>query len=182
MNNISIKLVTDNISELFEKILSLLMSVYISTDGKYPAMEWLSPEEKPKINSQDFESDFREKYGDFLRWRLSKEIDELFLAYYNGELAGCVGLNYKLEGKKIPWIPSEFMDNQYGFIELLVVHPNFQGKGIGKKLFLIALKRLKDLKKRGCVVTFPNLDAVTFYESLGGVKVKEYDGYLLYCF
>ena len=182
MNDVSIKLVTENILEFYEEIFSLVMSVYIGTEGKYPAMEWLSPDEKPKIDSPDFESDFRAKYGDFLKWRLSREIDEIFLAHVSGKLIGCVGLNYNLKGKEIPWIPSEFMSDNYGFIELLVVHPSYQGKGIGKELFLKALERLRELKKEGCVVTFPNLEAVSFYESLGGVKIKEYDGYLLYCF
>lgn len=171
-----------NLLILYERLIRLLAEVYRDTEGKYPAMEWLKPEEKPDPNSPSLLKDFEDKYGGFLRWRLEEEIDELTVATNGEEVVGCVGLNYKLEKKNVPWIPEEFKNEEYGFIEMLVVHPEWQGLGLGKLLFERAINKLKKLGKRGCVVTFPNLDAISFYESFGGVKTKEYGPYVLYCF
>ena len=173
----------DSLLNYYETLLNLLAQVYISTGGKYPAMEWLKPEEKPKIGSESFYSDFAEKYGQFLKWRLTEELDELFIAKKNGKAIGAIALNYNLEGKDIPWIPDDKdLCEKAGFIELFTVLPECQGKGLGKKLFKLALSRLEELKKMPCVVTFPNLEAVNFYKKMGGKLIKSYGPFQLYCF
>ena len=171
-----------DILSYYRQLLILLSEVYRSTDGRYPAMEWLDPKEKPNPRSPNLLEEFEDKYGEFLLWRLKEEIDELFLFLLEDKVIGVVGLNYKLSNKNIPWIPREFMREKYGFIELFVVHPNHQGRGIGKTLFNTAISRLKQLGKKPCVVTFPELEATKFYERLGGRIMKKYDVFVLYCF
>ncbi len=172
--------------KVYRYLLDLLISVYKGTNGRYPAMEWLKPEEKPNLNSDNLPFEFKEKYGSFLKWRLNEELDEVYLAMTSGndnEVIGSIALNYNLKGKNIPWIPKEFEERgDIGFIELFTVHPAYQGKGIGKMLFEHAIKRLKEMKKIPCVVTFPNLEAINFYEKFGGRLLKKYDPFVLYCF
>jgi len=185
INDIIIRKYTkkEDIIGLYNDLLRFMSEIYISTNGKYPAMEWLSPEEKPKPEKSNFYQDFFEKYGWFLKWRLMHELDEIFLAISSDELIGVVGLNYNLRGKEIPWIPKEFMmRDDVGFIELFAVRPEYRGKGIGTLLFKEAIKRLNELNKRPCVVTFPNLEAVKFYEKMGGRLIEKYDIFVMYCF
>ncbi|MGQ4892652.1 MAG: GNAT family N-acetyltransferase [Candidatus Njordarchaeia archaeon] len=185
MDEIKIVKVEDKNSLLtyHSTILDLLTRIYIATGGKYPAMEWLKPEEKPKIGSPDFYERFEEKYGPFLEWRLTKELDELYIAEIDDKLVGVIALNYDLRGKDIPWIPQDkTLHDKAGFIELFAVLPEYQGRGLGRKLFKLALMRLKELNKKPCVVTFPDLEAVNFYKKMGGKLVKSYDVFQLYCF
>lgn len=171
------------IVSLYDLLLKFMARIYMSTNGKYPALEWLKPKEKPDAKKKNFLKDFKNKYGPFLRWRLTEELDEIYLAFDKDRLIGVIALNHKLEGKKIPWVPKEYMKrNDVGFIELFAVDPEYRGQGIGRLLFLKALKRLEELGKRPCVVTFTNLEAVAFYEKMGGKKEKEYGEYILYCF
>ena len=184
MDEIQIRHISDKdkIISLYNILLGFMARIYVSTGGKYPAMEWLSPEEKPKIGDENFLKDFEEKYGPFLKWRLSAELDEVFLATQDNKLVGIIALNHRVVGKDIPWIPKNYARDDVGFIELFAVDPEYRGRGIGKKLFQEAINRLKELGKKPCVVTFPNLEAVKFYESMGGKKEKEYDVFVLYCF
>ena len=164
----------------FDPILALVADVYIGTNGKYPRMEWLKPEEKPRIGSKKFFEEFREKYGPFLMWRLKEELDEIYLLYIDSKLVGCIGLNYDLSGKNISWIPEKYYArSDVGFIELFIVSPKFQGRGLGKKLFLLALNRLRELGKIGYVVTFPDLEALKFYEKMGGRIVERFDEFVI---
>jgi len=169
--------------DLYEELLMFMARIYVSTNRKYPAMEWLPPEEKPDPTREDFLDDFKKKYGPFLKWRLIQELDEIFLAFIEKKLVGIIALNHNLKGKKIPWIPEEYLArNDVGFIELFAVDPAYRGRGIGKTLFRRAVQRLRELGKKPCVVTFPNLEAVAFYEGMGGKKEKTYKEFVLYCF
>jgi len=168
---------------LFEDLLKFMAEIYLSTNGKYPAMEWLPPEKKPNPHAENFFDDFAKKYGPFLKWRLTRELDEIILAFIDNEIVGVIALNYDLRGKKVPWIPKEFSKrNDIGFIELFAVNPGYRGIGIGSFLFRKAIERLRELGKKPCVVTFPNLEAVKFYEKMGGKIIKRYDVFVMYCF
>ncbi len=184
--NIKIEKFDPRDPQVYRHLLNLLVEVYKGTNGKYPAMEWLKPEEKPKPHSDNLPNEFEEKYGPFLRWRLTEELDEVYIAWMRNnkkEIIGSIALNYDSSGKKIPWIPKEFKKREdIGFIELFTVNPRYQGKGIGKMLFEHAINRLKIMNKTPCVVTFPNLEAVNFYEKFGGKLLKKYDPFVLYCF
>jgi len=169
--------------KLYDRLLHFMAEIYVSTAGKYPAMEWLPPWEKPDPNAPNFFEEFSKKYGSFLKWRLTQELDEVYLAFIDDELVGVVGLNYDLEGKTIPWIPEELTKRKdVGFIELFAVHPKHRGKGIGTTLFKMAINRLKELGKKPFVVTFPDLNAVKFYEKMGGKIIMKFDKFLIYIF
>jgi len=170
----------DELPKLLNTVLKLLADVYVDTRGGYPRMEWLKPEEKPKIGDPNFFEQFKEKYGTFLRWRLTHELDELYILKCDGDIIGCIALNYDLRGKNISWIPEDYLKRyDVGFIELFVVSPKERGKGFGKKLFSLAINRLRELNKRPMVVTFPDLEAMNFYKSMGGKVVKKYDVFVL---
>ncbi|RLI64404.1 MAG: GNAT family N-acetyltransferase [Candidatus Asgardarchaeum californiense] len=161
----------------YDDILKLLEDSYRTTGGKYPAMEWL--DEKPDYFDPNLEHKFREAYGKFLEWRLTQELDELFLLFLNDALVGSIALTLTFEGKSIGWIPEKCQNNQYGFIELFVVRSQYRGKGYGVKLLSVAMRRLKELKRKPLIVTFPNLKALNYYLKLGGVEKERFKGYVI---
>lgn len=61
------------------------------------------------------------------------------------------------------------------FLESLYVHPNHQGKGIGKQLLLTGLKRFDDPETISLTVYKGNQN-ITFYEKEGFSIVKENEG------
>jgi ribosomal protein S18 acetylase RimI-like enzyme len=65
--------------------------------------------------------------------------------------------------------------SQEGEVYELYLLPEYQGVGIGKKLFLAAREELLRLKFRGCVVWVleENQPAVQFYRNAGGADIAE---------
>ncbi len=163
------------------QLIKLMFRVYLSTKGNYPKLEWLRNNQKPRIDQPDAFKKFRFYYEPFLKWRLKKEIDELFIIRdeESKEIIGVIGINYNLKEKYVPWIPKEYMNrDDIGFIELLAVDPKHQGKGIGSKLFDIAINRLKELGKKPLLTTFPDLKALQFYKNKGGVIIRKMNKYV----
>jgi len=160
-----------------------MFSVYISTNGGYPKLEWLQPEQKPDPKEPNAFGKFAFYYKPFLEWRLKKEIDELFIVRDDndsGEIIGVIGINSNLKNKYVPWVPKEFMKrSDVGFIELFAVHPNHRGKGIGSRLFDMAINRLKELGKRPLLTTFLDLEALEFYKTKGGRIIKRTNKYVI---
>ncbi len=170
---------------IVSSLISLMYDVYRSTEGRYPKLEWLLRNQKPDPHDPNSFEIFSFYYKPFLKWRLRREIDELFIVRDKdkampGRIIGVIGINYDLRGKYVPWIPREFMNrDDVGFIELFAVHPDYRGKGIGSKLFDIAIKRLRELGKRPLITTFPDLEALEFYRKRGGRVIKRMGHYVI---
>uniref|UniRef100_UPI00006E1D77 182aa long hypothetical protein n=1 Tax=Pyrococcus horikoshii (strain ATCC 700860 / DSM 12428 / JCM 9974 / NBRC 100139 / OT-3) TaxID=70601 RepID=UPI00006E1D77 len=155
-----------NPSTVKDELLELMFRIYRSTNGKYPALEWV----KRKPNPNDFNG-FREVYEPFLKFRLSQEFDELYTYQKDNRIIGTIALVYKrIKEKGIWWVPEELMNEKVGLIEFFVVDPEFQGKGIGSTLLEFAVKRLRSLGKDPYVVTFPNLEAYSYYYMKKGFR------------
>ena len=155
--------------KLREALIEFVFHVYQGTGGAYPALEWV--EEKPSIN--DFKG-FKKAYDPFLEFRLGKEFDELYVGKEGGLIIGTVALVYNLEDKDVWWVPGEIKGKKTGLIEFFMVDPNYKGKGYGSKLLEFAIKRLKELGKEAYVITFPELEAYSYYLKKGFEKVMDY--------
>jgi GNAT superfamily N-acetyltransferase len=155
---------------LKDELIHFVFRVYRGTNGTYPALEWV--EEKPSID--DFEG-FKKVYEPFLGFRLGKEFDELYiLRDEEGRIIGTVALVYNLEGKDVWWVPDEIKDGKTGLIEFFMVEPTYRGKGYGSKLLEFAIERLRELGREAYVITFPELEAYSYYIRKGFVKVMDY--------
>ncbi|KUH34492.1 GNAT family acetyltransferase [Thermococcus celericrescens] len=160
----------DNPLGLKGELVHFVFRVYQGTGGAYPALEWV--ENKP--STDDFEG-FRRVYEPFLEFRLGKEFDELYvLRDDEGKIAGTVALVYNLEGKDVWWVPEEIKGEKTGLIEFFMVDPAYKGRGYGSQLLEFAIQRLKELGREAYVITFPELEAYSYYMRKGFVKVMDY--------
>ncbi len=160
----------ENPPEFKEELIRFVFRVYQGTGGAYPALEWV--ENKP--STDDFEG-FRKVYEPFLEFRLEKEFDELYvLRDDDGKLVGTVALVYNLEGKDVWWVPEEIKNEKTGLIEFFMVDPAYRGKGHGSRLLNFAINRLTELGRDAYVITFPELEAYSYYIRKGFTKVMDY--------
>ncbi|MDE7334368.1 MAG: GNAT family N-acetyltransferase [Lachnospiraceae bacterium] len=98
-----------------------------------------------------------------LEGKYGKPFGRLYLAYYDGKAAGCVGLRK--------------MDGQHCEMKRLYVRPQFRGKKIGEQL---VQKIITDAKKIGysymLLDTLPFLEtAVRMYKRFGFYTVERYN-------
>lgn len=160
---------------LKEELLRFVFRVYQGTNGAYPALEWV--ENKP--SPDDFEG-FKRVYEPFLEFRLRDEFDELYvLRNEDGKLIGTVALVYNLEGKEVWWVPEEIKNEKTGLIEFFMVDPSYKGKGYGSKLLEFAVERLRELGKEAYVITFPELEAYSYYLRKGFKKLMDYKEFVV---
>lgn len=160
---------------LKEELLAFVFKVYRGTGGAYPALEWV--ENKP--SPDDFEG-FTRVYEPFLEFRLKDEFDELYvLRDENGRIIGTVALVYNLEGKNAWWVPEEITNEKTGLIEFFMVDPAQRGKGYGSRLLEFAANRLKELGKEPYVITFPQLEAYSYYLRRGFEKIMDYKEFVV---
>jgi len=151
-------------------LLRFVFRVYRATGGTYPALEWV--EKRP--STDDFEG-FRRVYGPFLEFRMREEFDELYVLLDEREkIAGTVALVYNLKGKAVPWVPEEIKGEKTGLIEFLMVDPSYKGIGYGSKLLEFAIQRLRELGKVPHLITFPELEAYSYYLRKGFEEVMRY--------
>jgi GNAT superfamily N-acetyltransferase len=160
----------ENPLSLKEELVKFVFRVYQSTNGAYPALEWV--ENKP--SPDDFEG-FKKVYEPFLEFTLGKEFDELYvLRDAGGNIVGTVALVYNSEDRDVWWVPEDLRSEKTGLIEFFMVHPEYRGKGYGSKLLEFAVERLKNLGKDPYIITFPNLEAYSYYLGRGFIKVMDY--------
>ncbi len=103
---------------------------------------------------------------DYIKW-LGKRAPEGFLvALVDEKPIGFVGVDYN-------WV--DYTGENVGEIHELVVDPEFQNRGIGKRLFLTGLDilRNKGHKKFRLLVGKRNIKAQRLYENLGFRVVEE---------
>ncbi|ASJ01691.1 GNAT family acetyltransferase [Thermococcus gorgonarius] len=159
----------NNPLELKDELLKFVFRVYQGTGGAYPALEWV--EKKPSVD--DFEG-FKRVYEPFLEFRLGKEFDELYVLKKDGRIIGTVALVYNLEGKNVWWVPEEIKNEKSGLIEFFMVDPAYRGKGYGSMLLEFAVERLKEFGREAYVITFPDLEAYSYYMKKGFTRVMDY--------
>ena len=96
-----------------------------------------------------------------------------YFIYFKEELAGYIKLN-TLDAQ------SEPMGDETLEIERIYLKQSFQGKGLGKALYNIALEQAKTLKMRNIWlgVWEQNEQAISFYKKLGFVKSGEHTFYM----
>jgi GNAT superfamily N-acetyltransferase len=155
---------------LKDELVHFVFRVYQGTNGAYPALEWV----KNKPSTDDFEG-FRRVYEPFLEFRLGKEFDELYvLRDDGGKIVGTVALVYNLGEMEVPWVPEEIRGEKTGLIEFFMVDPSHRGEGHGSKLLSFAVGRLRELGKVPHVVTFPELEAYSYYIKKGFTEIMRY--------
>lgn len=91
--------------------------------------------------------------SDFIEY-LEKHIESYFIAEIEGKIIGCGGINYKNQQKK-------------AIISWDIIHPDFQGKGIGKKLLLYRINEIKKNKLIETIIVRTSQHADKFYEKCG---------------
>ena len=134
----------DEIKKLFNEYTNLV----IENDSTF--------EEYLKIQHFDKEVEQLEnKYG--------RPYGRLYIAFYEGKIAGCIGL------KKI--------DKKICEMKRLYVRPEFRGKQIGK---ILAQKIIEDAKEIGynsiVLDTFPFLNsAIKMYKKMGFYEIEQYN-------
>ena len=115
------------------------------------------PTDKPeiikmlKMNIPQYFDPSEEK--DFIKY-LDQHADHYFVVEKNGQIIGCGGYNY-WEKETIARIAWDF------------IHPDFQGKGIGKKLTLYRINEIKKNKAVKTIIVRTSQMAFKFYEKLG---------------
>ena len=164
----------ENPLKLKGELVKFVFRVYQGTGGAYPALEWV--EDKP--STDNFEG-FKKVYEPFLEFRLGKEFDELYVLRDDGNIIGTVALVYNLEGKDVWWVPEEIKNEKTGLIEFFMVNPKYKGRGYGSKLLEFAVKRLRELDREACVITFPNLEAYEYYLKKGFNKLMNYKEFVV---
>lgn len=103
---------------------------------------------------------WRDTYSGFIPADIQEKV--LKDAYSNEEIMGYAFFSGDLSDKN-------------GFLESLYVHPNHQGKGIGKQLLLIGLANFKDPTTLSLTVYKGNPN-ISYYEIEGFEVVKENKG------
>jgi N-acetylglutamate synthase-like GNAT family acetyltransferase len=90
---------------------------------------------------------------------LEHHIEDYFVLEEANQIVGAGGINYFLEAKsaRISWD---------------LIHPSFQGKGLGKELILYRIKHLKQNKGIEEIIVRTSQFAYLFYEKCGFVLEK----------
>ncbi|MHA1229112.1 MAG: GNAT family N-acetyltransferase [Candidatus Helarchaeota archaeon] len=115
-----------------------------------------------KINKKTLEINFKSLYNIFHR-----NHPDLFLVAENPK-------NYEIVGFILVTLTKKFENKDSGLIYAIAIHPNYQGKGIGKQL----IKKMREnLLKRNVHTLYlhvkeSNKKAINFYKNLGFKKLN----------
>lgn len=94
-----------------------------------------------------------EEYPDFKKY-LNEEIENYFVAEIDKEIVGCGGINYK-KNKNISMISWD------------IIHPEYQGKGIGKKILQHRINFVKKNYPTYKIIVRTSQLVFKFYEKQG---------------
>ncbi|MCD6481484.1 MAG: GNAT family N-acetyltransferase [Thermoplasmata archaeon] len=155
------------------ELLEFVHSIYRATDGKYPLLEWV--DEKP--SPEDFPA-FKSVYEPFLRRRMDKEFDEMYV-WGKQSIEATAALVYDFEGKDMEWIPESFRRKGNAFIEFFMVSPSLWGRGYGKKILAFLLDEIRRRKMHAHVSTSDIIDAYDFYIKNGFREVGRHGIFII---
>jgi N-acetylglutamate synthase-like GNAT family acetyltransferase len=124
-----------------------------------------------KLNTPEFFDPSEE--NDFNAY-LDCEIEDYFVFEDNATIVGCGGINY-------------FPDEKLARISWDMIHPNYQGKGVGKALTQYRIDHIKAFSTIECIEVRTSQFASDFYGKMGFVLesiekdywAKDYDLYLM---
>lgn len=85
---------------------------------------------------------------------LDNELEDYFVVEMEGVIAGCGGINYEDDYKK-------------AIISWDIIHPNYQGKGIGKKLTQHRINKVKENSKTELIIVRTSQLTDKFYQKMG---------------
>ena len=119
-------------------------------------------EEVNQINENTLEINFKSLYSIFHR-----NNPDLFLVAENSS-------DQKIIGFILVTLTKKFEKHDSGLIYAIAIHPDYQSKGVGKKLII---KLIRNLKKREIFSLYlhvkeTNANAMKFYSNLGFEKVE----------
>lgn len=89
-----------------------------------------------------------------MRHYLAHEIEHYYVVSYNGAVVGCGGFNFS-------------KDKSVGIISWDILHPDYQGKGLGSKLLNFRVARLRELAHIQAISVRTSQLVYRFYEKLG---------------
>ncbi len=115
----------------------------------------------------------KEEANDFVIY-LDKEVEDYFVLEDNGRIIGSGGINY-------------FLNDATARISWDIVHPDFQGKGIGKKLLLYRIEQIKKKENINLIIVRTSQLVYKFYQKVGfelekiekDFWAKDFDLYLM---
>ena len=89
--------------------------------------------------------------------------NETYLIYQNGKLVGST--QFEMKGP------------DHAYLSGLVIHPDFQGRGIAREAALFRLNKLRDVKRIDVVTHPENAKILHLYKSLGFTVEKRIENY-----
>ena len=101
----------------------------------------------------------KEEEADFKTY-LKKGTEDYFVILQNKKPIACGGINYEPKTKT-------------AIISWDIVHPDFQGKGVGKKLLLFRINKIKAMNLYPQIIVRTSQFTFKFYETFG-FKLVEY--------
>lgn len=97
-----------------------------------------------------FETSEKEDFNDYL----NHQREDYFVLEEDGKIVGSGGINY-------------FLKSNSARISWDIIHPNFHGKGLGKKLTLFRINLLKKNPNIHFVIVRTSQHVFQFYEKMG---------------
>lgn len=88
---------------------------------------------------------------------------EVYMIYHEGKLAGSTEF--------------QTISPDHAHLSGLVIHPDFQGKGIARQAALFRLEKLKNVKRVDLVTHPENFKIINLYQSLGFKVEKRIENY-----
>ncbi len=95
---------------------------------------------------------------------LDNQLEDYFVIEQYNKIIGCGGINYELE-------------NKTAIISWDIIHPQQQGKGIGKNLLTFRINKIKKTKLYTQIIVRTSQHTFKFYNKLGFVLLQTSKNY-----
>ncbi len=101
--------------------------------------------------------------SDFVEY-LDSQLEDYYVVEQGSKIIGCGGINYEPESNS-------------AVISWDIIHPNYQGKGIGKELLEFRINKIKEKKKHTQVIVRTSQFTFKFYEKAGFKLIESVKNY-----